>query len=184
MDDAPTGAWTLSSGDERLALLRRLGFGELEHDSHVPFLSHLVGTARLLRAWDSRPALCDGGLFHSAYGTQYFQPAATADRDEVVALIGADAERVAWLWCTIMRDTLDPEARTVVDRHTEATLSLSAQDVSDIATLWAADTVEQIERMTPDERSFAFGLPEVLDAASPPAREAVATVQALIGRTP
>lgn len=64
--EAPTG--------ERLALLRRLGFGELTHDSHVPFLSHLAGTRRLLAEWGERPELCDAGLFHSAYGTEYFQP--------------------------------------------------------------------------------------------------------------
>ena len=64
--------WTLDAGDDRLRLLRRLGFDTLEHDSHVPFLAHLVGTARVLRSWGSRPALCDAGLFHSAYGTEYF----------------------------------------------------------------------------------------------------------------
>ena len=54
----------------RLDLLKQLGFGELTHDSHVPFLSHLLGTRRLLVEWGERPAVCDAGLFHSAYGTE------------------------------------------------------------------------------------------------------------------
>jgi hypothetical protein len=167
---------------ERLELLKSLGFGELEHDSHVPFLSHLIGTRRLLGSWGARDALCDAGLFHSVYGTEYFQPDRTPGRDEVVAIIGADAERVAWLWCAIRRDTIDPERRRVQLRHGESTEPLTESEVSDLATLWAADTVEQIERMTPEERAFSGGLDSVIAAALPPAREAVDAIAELIAR--
>src|SRR5262249_40137618 len=97
----PTGA--------RLDLLKSLGFAELEHDSPVPFLSHLVGPRRLLTTWGASPALCDAGLFHSVYGTEYFVPDRTPERDDVVAVIGPEAERIAWLWCTCERATLDPD---------------------------------------------------------------------------
>lgn len=172
--------WAIDAWDDRLGFLRRRGFGDLEHDSHVPFLSHLVGTARLLRAWGARPALCDAGLFHSVYGTEYFPVAAPAGRDEVTALIGSEAERVAWLWCTIVRDTLDPVGCTAAERHYGAVLPLSTDDVADVAELWAADTVEQIARMAPDERAFAGGLPTILAAASPAAQAAVAEVADLV----
>lgn len=166
---------------ERLALLRRLGYGELTHDSHVPFLSHLIGTRRLLAQWGERPALCDAGLFHSAYGTEYFQPDAPASRAEVQALIGTEAEAIAHAWCTIERDTLSTGAPfTVVDRTAAETVTVTDQLASDIATLWVADTVEQIARMTVEERAFAHGLGRVLHLASPPAREAAASVMALI----
>jgi hypothetical protein len=169
---APTG--------ERLELLRSLGFGELEHDSHVPFLAHLLGTRRLLASWGERPALCDAGLFHSVYGTEYFEPERAASRDDVVAIIGADAERIAWLWCAIRRDSLDVARRTVVLRVDATTEPLTASEVGDLATLWAADTVEQIERMAPHERGFASGLHAVVSAASPPARRAVAGIDAFL----
>ncbi|MCB9372285.1 MAG: DUF427 domain-containing protein [Microthrixaceae bacterium] len=178
-DGDPT-RWRLGAGDARLAFLRRLGFEGVAHDSHVPFLAHLVGTARTLRSWGCRPALCDAGLFHSVYGTEYFELDEGASADEVRSVIGPEAERVAWLWCTIERNSLDVGARTAVDRHTGATLELSAADVEDVATLWAADTVEQIARMAADERDFAAGLPAVLDAATPAARAAVATVRGLL----
>lgn len=170
---APTG--------ERLALLRRLGFGKLEHDSHVPFLSHLLGTRRLLLAWGERPALGDAGLFHSAYGTEYFQPDRPAERDEVRAVIGAEAEAVAWAWCTIRRDTIDvtTDPVTVLDRDSVPG-TMDDQLVIDIATLWAADTVEQIARMIPDERAFSHGLVRVLDRATPAARRAAAAVLPLV----
>lgn len=174
--DGTVGSWGLGAGDERLVFLRGLGFEGVQHDSHVPFLAHLVGTARTLRSWGARPALCDAGLFHSVYGTEYFPLDDEVDRDDVIAVIGAEAERVAWLWCTVRRDTLDAEAGTVVDRHSGDTIVLSAQDLADIAELWAADTVEQIDRMTPEERAFVSGLPLALDAASAAARGAVAAL--------
>jgi hypothetical protein len=159
----------------RLELLRGLGYTDLQHDSHVPFMSHLLGTRRLLAAWGERPALCDAGLFHSVYGTEYFQPEQSASRDDVIAIIGSEAERIAWLWCTIRRDTLDAE-RNAVEMRDGSSEPLTPAEVRDIATLWAADTVEQIERMTPDERRFATGLRGVLPAASAPARAAVAAL--------
>lgn len=160
----------------RLELLRNLGFGEITHDSHVPFLSHLVGTRRLLARWGSPWELCDAGLFHSVYGTEFFPTAAPVSRSEVRDVIGAGAERLAWLWCTIRRDTIDAAAGSAVDRHTGDGIALAPSELSDIATLWAADTVEQLGRMAPHERAFADGLPNVLHLASAPARRAAGDV--------
>jgi len=160
----------------RLALLRELGFGTLQHDSHVPFLAHLGGTRRLLMVWGERPALCDAGLFHSVYGTEFFQPDRIPERDDVVAVIGVEAERVAWLWCAIKRETIDVERRTVHLRHGDLAEQLTPTEVGDLATLWAADTVEQIGRMAPHERAFASGLRSVLGAASTSAQSAVAAL--------
>jgi hypothetical protein len=164
----------------RLELLHSLGFDRLEHDSHVPFLSHLIGTRRVLASWGARPELCDAGLFHSAYGTEYFDPDRPAERGDVVAIIGAEAERIAWLWCTIERATLDPFAATATRRTDGAVESLTPAEVADVATLWAADTVEQVARMTPEERGFADGLLAVLDHASVPAQAAVGDVRSLL----
>jgi hypothetical protein len=162
-------------------MLRGLGFATLEHDSHVPFLSHLVGTRRVLATWDERPALCDAGLFHSVYGTEYFVPEHRPDRADVVAVIGAEAERIAWLWCTIRRDTLDVAQCTARVRDADATETLTSSEVRDLATLWAADAVEQIRRMAPDEQVFARGLRAVVGAASAPAQRAVAALGDLLG---
>lgn len=162
-------------------LLRQLGFHDVEHESHVPFIEHLEGTQRLLQAWGEREELCVAGLLHSAYGTEYFRLDRCPERDEVRAAIGSEAEQIVWWWCSIARDTLDPEALTVLDRHRGERVSLTYEDLVDIATLWAADTVEQIGRMTPDERRFAAGLPAVLAHASAPAR---AAVEALGSRPP
>lgn len=171
-----TGDPNAADVDTREQLLRSLGFHVVEHDSHVPFIDHLTGTHRLLSAWGERTELCDAGLFHSVYGTEYFSPDRCPDRDEIRAAIGPEAEQIAWWWCTIARDTLDAEELTVLDRHRQERVQLSPGDLCDIATLWAADTVEQIARMTPEERRFAAGLPAVLPFASVPARAAVASL--------
>ena len=164
----------------RLDLLRSLGFGELQHDSHVPFLSHLIGTRRVLAGWGARPELCDAGLFHSVYGTEFFEPEQRADRAGVTAIIGPEAERIAWLWCSIERTTVDPDAATVRLRADGSIEPLTPGEVADLATLWAADTVEQIARMTPDERTFARGVLDVLDHASAPAQAAVRELHTLL----
>lgn len=164
----------------RLELLRSLGFDALQHDSHVPFLSHLIGTRRLLVAWDASPALCDAGLFHSVYGTEYFEPARRPERDSVAAVIGSSAERLAWLWCSIQRATLDPAAGTVRLRTTDDIEPLTNTEIADIATLWSADTVEQVARMTPAERAFATGLLDVVPHASRSARPAVQEINPLL----
>jgi hypothetical protein len=164
---------------ERLELLRRLGFAELTHDSHVPFLSHLVGTRRMLAGWEADPDLCDAGLFHSVYGTEFFPTSATVTRSEVRELVGLRAERLAWLWCTIRRRSIDPRAGTVVDRRTEHVITFAPGELGDIATLWAADTVEQLHRMAPHEREFTDGLAAVLPLASAPARHAALEVLAV-----
>lgn len=165
----------------RFELLQRLGFRELMHDSHVPFLSHLLGTRRVLVGWGERPALCDAGLFHSVYGTEYFQPDEPADRDDVRAIVGAEAEEIAWAWCTIRRDTIDPSGGcTAIDRHTGSPIELGRRLLGDVATLWAADTVEQIARMEPEERAFSHHLGGVLHLASPAAQAAASDVMSLV----
>lgn len=164
-------------------MLRNLGSADLMHASHVPFLSHLVGTRRVLAQWESRSALCDAGLFHSAYGTEYFTVETPASRNELRQLIGDEAEQIVWLWCTIVRDTIEfDQPAGAIDRFVGDQIELDEQTLTDIATLWAADTVEQIGRMTADERGFAHGLPRMLHYATPRAREAVQEVLASLRR--
>lgn len=162
---------------ERLSLLRSLGYGELMHGSGVPFLSHLIGTRRVLAEWGSRPALCDAGLFHSVYGTEYFQPEHPATQDRIRAVVGDEAERLAWLWCNIERHTLRSRHRTVRLRQDRATIRLSAVEVSDLATLWAADVVERFGRLSEEQRAREGGILAVVPRASDPARRAVDAIR-------
>ena len=158
--------------DAKIEFLRTVGNAEVEHTSQVPFLAHLAGTQRLLREWGARDALCDAGLFHSVYGTEFFDPqnAAPPSRDAVREQIGSDAEEIAWLWCAIERGSLDPVTGTVTLWRNRSSITMPSPRVEDIATLWAADTVEQIARIPPAERGIAYGAKRVVTRMLPTAR--------------
>lgn len=162
-----------SSLRSHLRFLRELGMDRVEHDSHVPFLAHLRGVRELLREWGARAELQDAGLFHSVYGTEYFDPAGGdgPDRAAVREEIGAEAEEIAWLWCTIRRETLG--SAEIVDRRGGSPLALDERRRADLVELWCADAVEQLPRMGDEEVAFSRGLLEVSHLASRPARAAL-----------
>jgi len=160
---------------EQLEFLRAKGFGAIEHESHVPFLVHLGAVRQLLIDWGAREALCDAGLFHSIYGTEYFDAGiGGVDRDEVRAMIGDEAEQIAWLWCTVQRASIDPTRCSAVDRHTRATIDLGSRAVADLAELWTADMVEQSGRMSAAELRPGGRLAELVGVASGSAQAAYA----------
>jgi hypothetical protein len=92
---------------KRLLLLRKTNTEGMPH-SDGALLDHLLGTRQLLVDWEARPALCDAGLFHLVYSTEYFELQAIplTMRDEVQQLIGEEAESLAWLFGMIRRETL------------------------------------------------------------------------------
>jgi hypothetical protein len=83
-----------------LALLRRYQADQTPHSGRH-LLDHLAGTYRLLEAWGNPPATCRAGLFHSIYGTNLFsfRSAGLEERAVIAAAIGAEAERLAYLFC-------------------------------------------------------------------------------------
>ena len=138
--------------DTRLAFLHDIGVAEVRHNSDEDLLPHLQATAKLLQAWGARRSLCDAGLFHSVYGTEYFNVATLADdtRDAVRAVVGAEAEALVWLWCFGRRLSLpqQPEgALRIEDRRTGAPIHIARQQYEDLVNLWFADTLEQLPRV-------------------------------------
>lgn len=130
-----------------------LGAEKVDHTGKN-YLAHLIGVYRLMEECGCTEELCRAGLFHSVYGTQQFQRfALPADRrPEVRALIGARAERLAYLNCVMDRATLDraveqaaPPYR-VRDRQTGAEVELSAEDFGDLCRVHLYDWLEQVPR--------------------------------------
>src|SRR3954469_24054734 len=66
---------------------------------------HLVGTHTLLEWWGNSDDVCNAGLFHSIYGTNYFQrrPWPIKDRATIRELIGNTAELMVYLFATSNR---------------------------------------------------------------------------------
>jgi hypothetical protein len=115
------------------------------------FLEHLTGVRDLLQGDDVRNA----GLFHSIYGTNAFRPQAVplSERDEIAALIGPEAERLAYIFCCCKRPRALIEAAQrrpyrVTNWRTGETLMLSRKDIIDLLRIEIANLTEQrAERM-------------------------------------
>jgi uncharacterized protein DUF6817 len=80
-------------------------------------LDHLKGVHDLLRDWDNSVDVCNGGLFHSIYGTKAFKHRSLPEhrRVELVDLIGPYAEELAHEFSTgerpLFRNVTGPEKR-------------------------------------------------------------------------
>jgi hypothetical protein len=169
--------------ENRLRFLRKANTEDMPH-SDRGLLDHLLGTRQLLVAWEARPALCDAGLFHSVYGTEYYELKAIplTLRNEVQQLIGDEAESLAWLFCMIRRETLyenpgrEGEFR-VQHRLTDEWLPLTKIQFQDLLTLTLANTLEAFPRCSRIERRHLRRylrryLRRFRDIAIPPAQRA------------
>lgn len=161
--------------EQRVRFLRAAGTAALGHPGGV-LLDHLLGTRGLLLEWGERPALCDAGLFHSAYGTEHYLPAAIplAMRAEVAALIGSEAEGLAWLFCVLDRESLDrnvgqSDGLRVRDRLTGEWLPLTRGQFSDLVTLSFANTLEALPRLPWQLRRACRSYLAGLRGSAPPA---------------
>src|SRR3954470_21677337 len=85
-----------------------LGIEEIDHTSKS-YLAHLIGVYKYLEARGCSEEVCRAGMFHSIYGTELFQgfKLPVERREEVRALIGERAERLAYLNCAMDRATFD-----------------------------------------------------------------------------
>jgi hypothetical protein len=149
--------------ENRLRFLRKANTESMPH-SDLALLDHLLGTRELLVKWEARPALCDAGLFHSVYGTEYYEHLAIplTMRNEVQQLIGDEAESLAWLFCMIRRETLfenpGPEGEyRVQHRLTDEWLPLTKIQFQDLLTLNIANCLEPFPRCSWSERRHLRG---------------------------
>jgi len=128
----------------------------LAHNGEESFDDHLVGVQSVLRAWGAPEHVTDAALFHSIYGTEGFQGFSLplAQRGDIAGLIGARAERLAWIFCMVDRFSVD---ETVLDATKplvfRARLELGAFEIPlklraewlDFLALSLADWLEQVE---------------------------------------
>lgn len=178
---APAAPWYAYTPErKRLVFLREAGVGSVRHNSEGDLMPHLLGTRDLLREWGAGEELCSAGLFHSLYGTQYFDTATLPEtaRKDVRRVIGAKAEHLVWLWCFGIRNTMLPglegkEALRIQDRRDESWLPLEDTVVEDVLNLWIADTLEQLPRVWQREVPTARMLLPFADRALPSARPAI-----------
>ena len=135
----------------------------LEHTGSAAFDDHLKGVQAILRFWNSPVHLTNAGLFHSIYGTEGFQGFSLplSERSAITNLIGAKAEKLAYVFCMVDRSTVD---ETVFDWKKEDLssttsiynfrsrpelgrfpISLTKDEWLDFLELSLADWLEQVE---------------------------------------
>ena len=140
---------------EMVQFLTDLGTESIGHSGDKKYLAHLVSVFNDVRSWGGSQYLARSGMFHSIYGTQLFQgfTLPVERRDELKALIGEDAEWIAFLNCFVH---LEPFDQAILDgstdyvvhnRETGESYQLTEQNWKDLIFLHLCDWLEQIERL-------------------------------------
>ena len=172
--------------DDAVALLRSVQCEMIGH-SRGGLLDHLIGTYELLKEWGTEESVCLAGLFHSVYGTETFRggkdPLLT--RNVVRSAIGAQAERLAWLFGTKTNRSFWKAARSLsngevrVDlehRVTGERLSCSKAEMISLISMVLANAIEQGSRNALPERSNPLSLERLLPFCVPKASAAYSAI--------
>jgi len=130
-----------------------MGVEQVPH-THKSYLAHLIAVFRGLESQGCSTDVCRAGMFHSIYGTERFQgfTLPLERRDEVRALIGDRAERLAYLNCAMDRASLDRaldqeiEPYPIKDRITGEEVPLLRPDFDDLCRVHLVDWLEQVPR--------------------------------------
>ncbi|MBI1358404.1 MAG: hypothetical protein GC160_29055 [Acidobacteria bacterium] len=124
------------------------------------YLGHCASVYRDMKRWGADEDLAIAGLLHSLYGTGLFQSFKLEldRRDEIRAVAGERAERLAYLNCAIVYDSFDEQVEQgappfrMEDRFTGADINVAAEDFEDLMFLQLVDRLEQIPR----SKKYAF----------------------------
>lgn len=140
------------------ALLRGRTGTRAKH-SGAQLIDHLIGVHDKLKSWHCRSDICLAGLFHSIYGTESFaqQTVPLAERPLVQQVIGAEAERLAHLFCmlNVRGFTAEVEADlTATNGSLRDGDRYGAADKLDLLHVFAANLLEQLPRMRSVQRSM------------------------------
>ena len=159
-DGGLRGAWVAAAR----ATLVELGAERTPH-SRRTFLEHLTGVAAILERWGAGEHVVKAGLFHSVYGTEVFEPATVGydQRPRIRALLGDDAERLAYLFCAFERASiyraLAAEPHRITLRHDGGgDVELTRAEAADLLLLVWANDLEQRDHVVrpPDDDARAL----------------------------
>ena len=135
-----------------LDLLTELNTDSNPH-SGAALIDHLRGTYEYLKAWENPEYVCLGGLFHSIYGTQSYktQSASFDDRQTIRAVIGNEAEELAFLFCVTQRqkffENLDRPDPILYDQMHDQNLAVTPKTIGELIEIEIANYREFITRL-------------------------------------
>lgn len=130
-----------------------LGVEKVPHTEKT-YLAHLIGVYRLMEAQGCDEELCRAGMLHSIYGTEAFQgfKLPLERRAELRDLIGARAEKLAYLNCVMDRASFDRagagdgETYRITIRETGEEVTLDRREFDDLCCVHLHDWLEQAPR--------------------------------------
>ncbi|MDB5093012.1 MAG: hypothetical protein JWO85_1113 [Candidatus Eremiobacteraeota bacterium] len=137
-----------------LAVLAERGADAVPH-GRSSLLRHLTGTHAILERWAQPAHVRSAGLLHSVYATDTFTQALVdpSERALIRDLVGADAERLIFLFCSIERRDLfsaiaaapDDLASTVrlPQRDNATPIDVAPAEAGDLLVLYLANEAEQ-----------------------------------------
>ena len=130
-----------------------IGVDEIKH-TDKGYLAHAIGVHNDLREWGCGVDLCRAAMFHSIYGTEFFQGFTfpIERRGEIRELIGERAEKLAYWNCAINRKAFDhaveenqPPHR-LLDRFSGQYEEVTPDDFDDLCRIHLCDWLEQVPR--------------------------------------
>jgi hypothetical protein len=133
--------------------LDQIGVAGVPHTRHS-LMAHLTGTYEQLALLNLPEHVVVAGLFHSVYGTEGFPHPAVplARRDEIRALIGDEAERLAYRYCALSFASLQQsveEGRPVLeDRFEGGPMPLTKPEFEELLWVKLADAIAQADEAT------------------------------------
>ena len=78
---------------------------EKHHHGETTFYQHLFNVYSYLKSQSCPPHVCDAGLFHAIYGTQFFSfESDVVTRDVVRSYIGEYAEELVHIFCSLKKE--------------------------------------------------------------------------------
>jgi len=92
-----TAPFTVHGEDDAISVILSATNG-IQHSGGL-FSDHLIATSAILAKLGAPKYLCDAALYHSAYGTSYFQVDTSFNKDGLVQLIGERAEKLVDIFC-------------------------------------------------------------------------------------
>ncbi len=150
---SPYAAGDLNVADILLDLRRR-GANLVSHGLKS-LEQHLCGTRDVLTAWHQPLRVCLAGFLHSGYSTDSFEHPLfdIGNRSQMRELIGKEAEKIVYVFCSIQRQDLFDALRQrggeisehlmLANRRGGPALTLTRRDVGDLLVLYMANTAEQ-----------------------------------------
>lgn len=131
-----------------LDFLNEIGATGTQHLAGRMLEEHLLATWRILHDWRCPQAVCIAGLYHSVYGTDHFDTACLgpADRPRVRAVIGEDAERLAYLFGAMVREPFyaDPTMNPLQSRFDDGPLDITEEERRALCDIFLANELDLI----------------------------------------